>query len=272
MGNFLWEVAPRCPIEFLRKVERSCGFRLKITDHAFPWTQHEIHGVPVRRAFKCEEPVVVRRCEELRQVFDCVRAHIGGIPRFIHSRSIHLPRPGQLAEDDAWVLFVLMNGGYRPILQRSGVQGVIAHHVGIEVVVGAVVEDLGHRVAGKKPHTRVSNSAGFPEVRKQRRDLVAQPETVAVQQLDGIKHFSLRFLIGPTGDVIPKAWLHETAVGEEEPPDGLRLLAGCDRGRLGEDVARHRLQVRGIGLALLQHYRRIDLRLDMQRAQEERSN
>src|SRR4051794_30230370 len=56
LGYLMRELAPRCAIEHLGKVECLCGFRLKITDHSLSGPQHKIHSVPVRRTLEWVEP------------------------------------------------------------------------------------------------------------------------------------------------------------------------------------------------------------------------
>ena len=106
-------------------------------------------------------------------------------------------------------------------------------------MISAVVINLGDRVPGQKPHARILESAGFPNRFEQRRDLIAESESVTVEQFYRVENLAHGFFISPSGDVIPETGLHETAIRQEEAPDSLgpftwRLRAGLRVNALGE--------------------------------------
>src|SRR2546427_12448542 len=99
-------------------------------------------------------------------------------------------------------------------------------------MVSAFVKNFSHGVASEKPHARIFKTTRLVHRFEQRRDVVAEAEAVAVEQLHRVEHFTGGLLVRPAGDVIPEAGLHEAPVSKEKAPDGLGLFARSDSVRL----------------------------------------
>src|SRR6266849_10633175 len=130
-----------------------------------------------------KQTVVLGGGEQLGEPVNGGFAHVGRVPGVIYALRVHVPRRFQLVQNDAAILLDLMNGRDRQLTRISVSNSVVAHHVGIEVMVSAIEENFRHGVARKKPDARVFKSARLVHSLQQRSNVVAQSETVTVEQL-----------------------------------------------------------------------------------------
>ena len=213
-------------VELEGEVEEVVVFGLEVAGKALAGAEDEVHGVALGGAGEGEKGVVGGGGEGGGEVGDGAGLNVGGVPGGGGAGRVAVAGGDEFVEDDGRVLFEVADGGDGGDGIGAAADGVVAEHVGIEVVVSAVVEDFGDGVAGEEPDAGVFEAAGLPDGFEERGDLVAETEAVAVEELDGIEDLAEGLLIGPAGDVIPEAWGDEAAVGEEEAPDGLGAFAG----------------------------------------------
>ena len=133
--------------------------------------------------------------------------------------------------------------------------GVVAEHVRIKVVIAAVVINFRDGVPGQKPDACIGKTGCFVDSLQQRGDVIAQAKSVTVQEPDRIQDLPGGLFVSPSGNVIPEAGLDETAIGEEETPNGFGLFSPGGGLSLFTDPASQRVQVAGVDLPLLQNFR-----------------
>src|SRR5580704_13619957 len=222
--DLLWKLLPRPTSRFIRQVVRTHWLRRIIANQALAWPQFKTHTVTLRRALEREQPVVFRSREEFRQSVNGALTHVGRIPGLFHHGRIHFFRTLEFRENNAPVLLNLMHGSHRRSLRRATANRVVSHHVGIVVVISTVIKNFRYRVSSDEPNACVFETSGLPHRFEQRRYVIAKSETITVEQLHRIQHFTHGFFIRPPCDVIPEPRLHETAVREKESPHSLGPL------------------------------------------------
>ena len=262
--DFLRKLLPALFGFLVRQIKKSGFFRLEIADHPFARPQRELHAVAFRVPCIWEEPVILCCSKQFGEAINRGFPDIGGIPGILHAFRIHIARTLELAENELPVLLDLVHGSHRQPARIARANRVISHHVRVEVMVCAVIENFRDRMAREEPHARIFEASRFPRRLKQRRDVIAQAEAVAVQQLHRIQNFALRLFVSPARDVIPESGLYEAPVSQEESPHGLGLFTWRRGMRLCVDAAHQARQIGRVDLVFHQNPRRVHLSVQRQ--------
>src|ERR1700733_2180226 len=111
-------------------------------------------------------------------------------------------------------------------------------------MIGAIVINFGNRVSRQEPDAGIRKSACFPNRLEHGCDVIAETESIAIEQLQRIEHLAHRLFISPSGDVIPESRLHEPPIRQEEPPNGFGALSRRPRAGAGVNALSEGVQNR----------------------------